>query len=428
MVFGWGKKKQEQIDEHEPKTGAGEELKLDEINPILLEKKNQLQNEIVRKTKPLFEEIKHELDSIHAIISHLKTDDLKVDDIDKTLRAHVVRSKAEVIDVISKESKKTLPNASNYEDVTKTAELAAHILKKIGDVLGKHSRVIHVFAKKYANDLKTHLELITKDHMTISKMISDHNSMESASLAINEKARKVQTTHKEINENVAHLNKLQYSFLELERTIKSTQQQIAELFESAQYEKFMQYRNEINHVVAQESQLNKEIDDEFSKISRPLGKYVYVTSLEKPLKMILEQLVQNPSNTISENKDAVITILESCMKGIMSGSVSVKETDKAIDHVTHIISLLDSFVSKKNSLKSQLQDLQQKLTIFDLTNLETLEKQLAKAKSDSEDAKFKIKKLEDDLKHQMAQKDAMISELEDSLQRLLKTKYVIKLE
>ncbi|MEM3006928.1 MAG: hypothetical protein QXW37_00895 [Candidatus Nitrosotenuis sp.] len=428
MVFGWGKKKQERIDEDKPKIATGNQLKLDEINQIILEKKNQLKNEIVRKTKPLFEEIKRELDSIYTIINHLKTDNLKVDDIDKTLRVLVVRSKAEVIDVISKESKKELPNASNYDEVTKSAELAAHTLKKIGDVLGKHSRVIHVFAKKYANDLKTHLELITKDHVTISKMISDYNSLESASIEINEKTRKIQNIHKEINENIAHLNKLQESLLDLERTSKSTQQQIAEIFESPQYEKFMQYRNEINRLVSKESQLNKEIGDEFSKISRPLGKYVYVTSLEKPLKIILERLVQDPSDTISENKDATITILESCMKGIMSGSVSVKEADKTVDHITNIISLVDDFVSRKNNLKAQIEDLQKKLNIFDLDNLENLEKQLAKAKSDSEDTKLKIKKLEDDLKHQMAQKDVLISELEDSLVRLLKTKYTINLE
>ncbi|MEO9310482.1 MAG: hypothetical protein ABI337_09375 [Nitrososphaera sp.] len=426
MVFGWGKKKQ--IDEIEPKTVAKNQLNLDEINSILVEKKNHLKNEIVKKTKPLFEEIKHELNSIYAIIDHLKTDDLKVDDIDKTLRVLVVRSKAEVIEVISKESKKTLTSVSNYDEVIKSAEQAAHTLKKIGDVLGKHSRVIHVFAKKYANDLKTHLELVTKDHVEISKMISEYNLLESASMDINEKVRKIQNIHKEINDNIAHLNKLQESFLELERTGKSTQQRITEIFESPQYEKFMQYRDEINRLVEQENMLNKEIDDEFSKISRPLGKYVYVTSLEKPLKIILEHLVQNPSGTILENKDATVTILESCMKGIMSGSVSVKETDKAVDNITHLISLLDGFVSKKNNLKLQQEELQKKLGIFDLGNLENLERQLAKAKSDGEDLKFKIKKLEDDLKHQMGQKDALISELEDSLGHLLKTKYSINLE
>ncbi|MEM3171999.1 MAG: hypothetical protein QXE82_00480, partial [Candidatus Nitrosotenuis sp.] len=217
-------------------------------------------------------------------------------------------------------------------------------------------------------------------------------------------------------------------FLDLERTSKTTQQQIADIFESPQYKKFMQYRDEINRLMDQESKLNKEIDDEFTKISRPLGKYVYVTSLEKPLKIILERLLQNPSGTILENKDATVTILESCMKGIVSGSVSVKETDKAVDHITNIISLLDGFVLKKNALKSQLEELQKKLSIFDLDNLENLERQLAKSKSDSEDTKLKIKKLEDDLKHQMAQKDAFVSQLEDSLERLLKTRYAIRLE
>ncbi|HXG73306.1 MAG TPA: hypothetical protein VNK44_00610 [Candidatus Nitrosotenuis sp.] len=428
MVFGWGKKRQQDVDESETKTAASSQLKLEEIDAILLEKKNQLKAEIVRKTKPLFEEIRRELDSIYAIIDHLKSDDLKVDDIDKTLRVLVVRSKAEVIDVISKESKKTLPSASSYDEVIKAAEMASHTLKKIGDVLGKHSRVIHVFAKKYANDLKAHLELITKDHGAMSKMISDYNSLESDSMEIIEKAKKVQNTHKEINEKIAHLNRLQESFLELERASKATQQQIADIFESSQYKKFMQYRDEINRLMAQESKLNKEIDDEFTKISRPLGKYVYVTSLEKPLKIILERLLQNPSGTISENKDATVTILESCMKGIMSGSVSVKETDKAVDHITNIISLLDGFVSKKNALKSQLEELQKKLSIFNLDNLENLERQLAKSKSDSEDAKLKIKKLEDDLKHLMAQKDALVSQLEDSLERLLKTRYAIGLE
>ncbi|MEM3064719.1 MAG: hypothetical protein QW177_05030 [Candidatus Nitrosotenuis sp.] len=428
MVFGWGKKRQQDVDESETKTAARGQLKLEEIDAILLEKKNQLKAEIVRKTKPLFEEIRRELDSIYAIIDHLKSDDLKVDDIDKTLRILVVRSKAEVIDIISKESKKTLPSASSYDEVIKAAEMASHTLKKIGDVLGKHSRVIHVFAKKYANDLKAHLELITKDHGAMSKMISDYNSLESDSMEIIEKAKKVQNTHKEINEKIAHLNRLQESFLDLERTSKTTQQQIADIFESPQYKKFMQYRDEINRLMDQESKLNKEIDDEFTKISRPLGKYVYVTSLEKPLKIILERLLQNPSGTILENKDATVTILESCMKGIVSGSVSVKETDKAVDHITNIISLLDGFVLKKNALKSQLEELQKKLSIFDLDNLENLERQLAKSKSDSEDTKLKIKKLEDDLKHQMAQKDAFVSQLEDSLERLLKTRYAIRLE
>ena len=428
MVFGWGKKKDD-TQVQSPQQDSNQEISSAEIDLMLTKQKESLRQKITQDSKPLFEVIKKELNSIYEIISHLQNDDLKVDDIAKTLKVLVVRSKAEVIDTISKESqKKPLPAIANYDDVVKTAELSSHTLKKIGDVLGKHSRVIHVFAKKYAQDLKNHLEVVTNNHVRISKMIAEYDSLESSSAAIKEKITKILKTNKEITDAISHATKLQDSFIDYERLISSTQEKIANLFGTKEYAKFLQYREQINKVATEENNLNKEINDEFSKISRPLGKYVYVTSLEKPLKLLLERLVENPATEILENKDSIVTILESCMKGILSGTVSVKETDKSVGYITHVLSLLDGFISQKNKLWAQLQELQQQLVIFDLRQLEDLEKRLAKAKSDNEDARIKIKTLESDLKQQTDQRNRLVEELEGLLERTLGAKYTIKLE
>ena len=428
MVFGWGKKKDD-TQVQSPQQDSNQEISSAEIDLMLTKQKESLRQKITQDSKPLFEVIKKELNSIYEIISHLQNDDLKVDEIAKTLKVLVVRSKAEVIDTISKESqKKPLPAIANYDDVVKTAELSSHTLKKIGDVLGKHSRVIHVFAKKYAQDLKNHLEVVTNNHVRISKMIAEYDSLESSSAAIKEKITKILKTNKEITDAISHATKLQDSFIDYERLISSTQEKIANLFGTKEYAKFLQYREQINKVATEENNLNKEINDEFSKISRPLGKYVYVTSLEKPLKLLLERLVENPATAILENKDSIVTILESCMKGILSGTVSVKETDKSVGYITHVLSLLDGFISQKNKLWAQLQELQQQLVIFDLRQLEDLEKRLAKAKSDNEDARIKIKTLESDLKQQTDQRNRLVEELEGLLERTLGAKYTIKLE
>ena len=311
MVFGWGKKKDD-TQVQSPQQDSNQEISSAEIDLMLTKQKESLRQKITQDSKPLFEVIKKELNSIYEIISHLQNDDLKVDDIAKTLKVLVVRSKAEVIDTISKESqKKQLPAIANYDDVVKTAELSSHTLKKIGDVLGKHSRVIHVFAKKYAQDLKNHLEVVTNNNVRISKMIAEYDSLESSSAAIKEKITKILKTNKEITDAISHATKLQDSFIDYERLISSTQEKIANLFGTKEYAKFLQYREQINKVSTEENSLNKEINDEFSKISRPLGKYVYVTSLEKPLKLLLERLVENPATAILENKDSIVTILES---------------------------------------------------------------------------------------------------------------------
>jgi predicted nucleic acid-binding Zn-ribbon protein len=259
-------------------------------------------------------------------------------------------------------------------------------------------------------------------------MIAEYDSLESSSAAIKEKITKILKTNKEITDAISHATKLQDSFIDYERLISSTQEKIANLFGTKEYAKFLQYREQINKVSTEENSLNKEINDEFSKISRPLGKYVYVTSLEKPLKLLLERLVENPATAVLENKDSIVTILESCMKGILSGTVSVKETDKSVGYITHVLSLLDGFISQKNKLWAQLQELQQQLVIFDLRQLEDLEKRLAKAKSDNEDARIKIKTLESDLKQQTDQRNRLVEELEGLLERTLGAKYTIKLE
>lgn len=413
MVFGWGKKKHE-ISE----TPLATKLDLDQLDSILSAKKAELQKKIVTQSKPLFSEIEAELKAIYKIVDHLKSDDLKVDDIEKVLRVIVVRAKTEVIDVISKESK-SLPPASTYDEVLKTADVASHILKKIGDVLGKHSRVIHVFAKKYAQELKDHLTRVTENHVILTKMLGDYSALDSSSGMIKDMVSQIHACVKEIKEIQNHIIKLQDSDGLAQKLYDSTQKQIIDIRNSPEYAQFLDVENKLLQIKSQEEKLDREIDDEFSKVSRPLGKYVYVTSLDKALKSILERLVERPSQVITtEKKESIIVILESCMKGIVSGTVSVKETDKSVDNITHIMSTLDTMILQKNKIQAQIQEIQNRTSSFDKKTLESLEKQLAKSKSDSQDAQAKIKNLQSDLAQKESQKQKLYSDLKSALDRL----------
>jgi DNA repair exonuclease SbcCD ATPase subunit len=414
MVFGWGKKKQEDQDPVKSHT-----LRIDDLEPILASKKEELRKKITTQSKPLFSEIERELNHIYKIIDHLKNDDLKVDDIEKILRVIVVRAKTEVIDVISKESKKSLPVVSTFEDVAKTADASSHTLKKIGDVLGKHSRVIHVFAKKYAQDLKDHLALLTENHALITKMLSDYSTLESSSGMIKDTMSKIQHSTQELIDIEHHIAQLRKSQEEAQNLCESTQKQIIDTHASSEYAQLLELENKVTQIKAQEEKLDRQIDDEFSKVSRPLGKYVYVTSLDKSLKSILERLVERPSQVITtESKESIITILESCMKGIVSGTVSVKETDKSVDHITHLMSILDNLMQQKRSIQSQIQEIEKQTSAFDRKKLESLEKQLSKSKSDLADAQTKIKNLQAELEQKSSQRQKLFQDLKSSLERL----------
>ena len=333
MVFGWGKKKQETAD-----VAQEADVELDQIPSLLSPKKEEIRKKIIIQSSPLFSEIQQELGAIYKIIEHLKHDDLKVEDIEKILRVIVTRAKTEVIDVISKEAEKKFPTVDKFEDVLDASESVSHTLKKIGDVLGKNSRVIHVFAKKYAQEIKDHLALVTKNHAIIVKMLSEHSVLESSSDSIVQQISKTRSLSQQIIEHNAHLKKLQELLVSAQHLYAKTQEQILVARNSPEFQKLQEIQSKQVLLVGQKNEMAKQIDDEFSKVSRALGKYVYVTSLDKPLKSILERLVERPSLVVGvENTESIKTILESCMKGIVSGTVSVKENDKSVDQIGLVI-------------------------------------------------------------------------------------------
>ena len=94
MVFGWGKKKAQQVPEEIPQH---KEIQLSEVKKItedLLDlRKTQTITEIKsirNQTSPLIKELAN-------IAKTLEKDNLKVEDIDKHLRIIVVRGKKQVI-------------------------------------------------------------------------------------------------------------------------------------------------------------------------------------------------------------------------------------------------------------------------------------------------------------------------------------------
>lgn len=423
MVFGWGKKKEAQ---EQPAPLQSKEITLSEIPQILLKHKESRQKKIIDETRPLLSKIKADLDAIGTIVDHLKNDDLNLDDVDTRLRVIVVRGKKDVVETISKEANAVLPKVDSYESLVKCANTTSHILKRIGDVLGKNTRIIHLFAKKYAQDLKEHLEEITSNHFTISNMMQKLVHFESTESSIKEKIQELLAIERDVAEKEVLVEKSKDLLAKHAGTIATTAKALSETKSSQEYAKFLQSKQELARLREMGKSLDKEVDDEFSKISRPLGKYVYVTSLDKPHKLILEKLIQSPSETLgTESRESITTVLESCMKGVISGTVSVKENEKSVDQITHIISLLGEMMAKKSQHASKIKQAQQALTVFDPGRIVDLEKQLEGAKTDKENAESKIRILESEMGQQKKQKEHLLEKITMLLENAVGTKYSV---
>ena len=421
MVFGWGKKKNQ-----EPETSIQEEkkIKLSEIKSKIDEIQNLRAKTIITEIKSFRKKIEENLDTISKIIKELEQDNLHVDDIDKHLEILVVRGKKQVIDTIKKENSEKLPDIKSYDDVLALTELLTQRLKRIGDVLGRQSRVIHIFAKKYAIKLKDHLAALNSDRNEMQTMIDIHTKLTDDISQIVQKVTNYDESKMKLKETEKRVTDMKNSIVEFEKKIVETRKSILKLKSGKEYSKYQETQKKLDSLSSEKNQIKSNIDLQFTKISRPLGRYEYGSSLEKPQKILMEKLVVNPFDVLTpENKNDIIKILSAVRKGVEGGTISVKDPEKSVANIDETIEMLDGYVKEILEFTEKKNNLQKELELFNIHELKQNEDFLAKTNLDKSDAESKIQSLEHDISEIQTSLPEILMDVEARLRRISSTKY-----
>jgi len=423
MVFGWGKKKQEEksidVIPHE------KEVKLLGIPKIVTELNELRKSQTISEIKHLRNNTVPLIDDLMKIGNVLEKDNLQVDDIDKHLAIIVLRGKKQVISVIKKDVVH-LPEISSIDDAKKLDSSLNQILKKVGDVLGRQTRVIHIFAKKYASQLKGNLAVMNKNHSEIHKLLKNYDYVQSTSDEIIDILNQIKTlkeTRLEKNQKIGDTNQSEQS---LDEKFSSIQNSIEKIKSSDNYKKYLDLKNAYDTFTTQKIKIKNEVDAQFTKISRPLSRYEYGSALDKEQKNILTKLVENPFDVlIPQNTDSIIVILENVRKGISSGSISVKDVDKSLSYITETEESLDGFVKQILEYLEKLEKMKNDLSSLNPAELISLEHELTKNISSKEDSQLKSKTLQVEIDEIDSKIPQLVSEIERKLRKFSSTKYTV---
>ena len=273
MVFGWGKKK----DEKTHNVPKQLEISLEDISEIVDNILHMRETQALTEIKSLRDMTQPLIKELVKIGQTLEKDNLAVDDIDKHLRIIVVRGKNQVIEVIKKDVS-DLPTISIFEDTRNLDGILNQVLKKIGDVLGRQTRVIHIFAKKYAEKLKEILAQMNSNHSEIKQLLKNHDDSLNTSQKINDLLKMIMTSENEIKHNEQRISELKTSINVLEKKIESLNNSIKKIKNSKEYEGYLKLKQSLSKINSEKSQIKNQIDSQFTKISRPLGRYEYISS------------------------------------------------------------------------------------------------------------------------------------------------------
>ena len=430
MVFGWGKKKKVEYDEPvENVTSISQTITLDEIPKIL-------DDIVILRKGTLAAEIKSHRNRIDPqrvvllkIANELSEDELDPDKLDPHFQIMVNRGKKEVISSIKKEFANPFPDINSPDDIMRFKKVTAAGIKKVGDMLGKHSRVIHIFAKKYAKKLKEDLENLTENLKDVDELIDNFSNTENSVQTINELLSSRNKTLEKLSKQNSRMNELKSSITDKNEKITKFKNEIKEIKSSSDYKIYLDVKSQLSDCDSEEVKIRHHVNDEFTKISRPLGKFVHISSHDKELKDLTAKLASTPYDVLdSDNISGIKKILDYIVTGIDSGSVSVKDISKSKDSVAEIKNLIPSLISIKEKFETKKHELIIKLENFDSKSLQTAENNLKREESNISDTLSKLKIFEDenlDLTHSLP---TILHQIERNLKDVTSTSYTISLD
>ena len=427
MVFGWGKKK---LEENEINVIPKEKhILLSDVSDILEGISSVRTKTIMAEVKTFRNKIDSNRKTLLKITKELAGDTLNTEEIDHHLRRLVDRGKSDVLSIIKKECTKNLIEINSFDDVKAFSETVTKMLKRVGDSLGRHSNVIHIFAKKYAKRLKDDLRVMQSDNKEISVLVTNHIDLEN----------KIE----KITESIIEYEQFQESLVVLHDRKESTKKNIQKLIEmnkniideietlknSKEYTAYLKIKEEINSFHSIRLEIKNQIDSQFANISRPMNKYIYISSLDKLQKKLLENLINNPIDVLTdENKDGIIQILEAVIKNVKSESISVKNIEKSLNQLNQTISLVDEFIDKINKCGQSKIDAENRLSVFNYANLEKKELDLSKNKNNTSDTESELESFDLETDSITESMSKSIKLIESTLNQISAVHYVIELE
>jgi len=427
MVFGWGKKK---LDENEINVVPKEKhILLSDISNILEEISSVRTKTIMAEVKTFRNKIDSNRKTLLKITKELDGDTLNTEEIDHHLRRLVDRGKSDVLSIIKKECTKNLIEINSFDDVKAFSETVTKMLKRVGDSLGRHSNVIHIFAKKYAKRLKDDLRVMQSDNKEISVLVTNHIDLENKIEKITESVIEYEQFQESLSTLDVRKDNAEKNIQKLIEMNKNIIDEIETLKNSKEYTAYLKIKEEINSFLSVRLEIKNQIDSQFANISRPMNKYIYISSLDKLQKKLLENLINNPIDVLTdENKDGIIQILEAVIKNVKSESISVKNIEKSLNQLNQTISLVDEFIDKINNCSQSKIDAENRLSVFNYANLEKKELDLSKNKNNTSDTESELESFDLEADSITDSMSKSIKLIELTLNQISAVHYVIALE
>ena len=421
MVFGWGRKKAP------PPKIEVVEIRLEEAPRIAGDVLAKRSEGIVTEAANTLHRTNELIRELVRICGDLERYDLDLDMVDKRLQPLAVRGKKMLVDALHKNAVEMKP-IDTPEDIAQVSGELEHRLKRLGNILGKQTRVIHTFAETYAQRLVQILEEVESNRQSMMNLSGRHISDEGVANAVTGGVANVNAMKTSAIENIQRCEEAKDEMEDLNIRMARQESDIQAFRESEEYTHLLAMRQRLDAYEVEKSRLAAEISTQFTSISRPLGRYERV-SADKEQTALLYRVRKSAYDVMNpDDAEGVMSLLGGVRRAVASGTISVKDTDKALDAIARTSDAIPGYTERVVKMESTLSRTRDMIRDAEPVRLHKMEKDMESMLEARETANQKATETMAAAAAAAASIPEEVSQVQRALLRLTGTRYDITYE
>lgn len=411
-MFGWGRKKPEPVAETRV-------LSLDEVGPALDRVVEQEAKLLVDRTRGLRDSVGGHMSRMIEIAAQMEAAPLG-EDVDARVAAVAKRGKNQVVEAIRKHAGAGVGQVSSVEEVRAFNKSSAHVLSHVGDVLGKQTRVIHMFSKKHAGLLKDTLAAYAEDSKAAADLLGRYESAEAARERAAEIAGQIRASQSGAAGARERAESLSSSAERLDAEAAGRDEAAERFKETDAYRERLRVLAEMDALEKKRKELERSVGSVVAPVSKAVSKYRYGSSLDKGQLAVAAAMLDSPLDAfVPGNKSDIDQILENTKKAVEKGHMSVKDPAKTIAGLDDATARLDSVIGAVAELAAEKSKLESELAAADVSQMENDERAAGRARSDAELARSRAAEALAEAGALEAKKPGLVEELSSVASRAL---------
>lgn len=366
------------------------------------------------------------LEKLCGILDELEEDDLDTEDADRRLQTIVERGKRQIISIIGQEARATLPDVETPDDAVALAESTARMLKKADDVLHRQSHVIGSSAKKYMGRIKPVLEATRDDYVALRELVVGQALTAEKSNRLREEIDRMDRSARSAERLRARAAELDSRLGGLRRRGAEIAGRIEALKSSPEHAALGRLHGELEALRGRRDAARRGMSDRFTKISKPLSRYEYVSAMDKEKMALLRAVIDSPFEAVaSSGAGAVAEILGAARKAVESGSVTVKDKAKAVNTLDEEAGRLAACEEDAAAMAREEEAIRARIAEADTGRLSSLESDLAGNRAEADDTESKVRQMRAEADEADARGPELLARIEALVSEVTGVRYTV---